>query len=106
MNRLTPMSEKHLRGMTFPWAIEVMAEIDALRAELKEALQNEQSSATSYANVRKALSAAQNLINEFHSYSTGVSCMAEEDVAELFGVYSALSDGLVDQATNTKREGQ
>jgi hypothetical protein len=36
----------------------------------------------------KALRAANDLISEFNSYSTGCSCLAEEDVAELFGKYT------------------
>src|SRR3954468_12112956 len=35
-----------------------------------------------------ALRCAQKLINSFNSYSTGCSCLAEEDVAQLFGEYT------------------
>lgn len=36
----------------------------------------------------EALQCAQKLISEFNSYSTGCSCLAEEDVAQLFGEYT------------------
>jgi len=40
------------------------------------------------ARLWEALRAANELISEFNSYSTGCSCLAEPEVAELFGKYT------------------
>lgn len=67
---------------------------ERIRSEKLRACQVEVKLETKNQALQNAVTAAQNVFNHIFCYSTGCSVMAEEDMVDLFEIYSAAKEEL------------